>query len=124
MVDQGTWSNYQVEQWLSDLNGKWVGLHFDNPQVASAYASEVAGGSYVRKRLTITTPSSRTAWNAAALTWTGLPTVLLTYVAFWDVQYNGNLLGSSPLPAPIRVLSGGSWTLPAKQLALSFRSFG
>jgi len=122
MVDQGVFSDYQVEKWLGELNNYWAALHFDNPQVASAYASEVFGGAYIRKKMTLTPPSSRATWNVTPLTWTGLPQVLLTHIGFWDKQYNGNLVGSSPLAAVKRILNGGTYALGAKQLALSFQN--
>ena len=122
MADQGIFSDYQVHKWLTELNNSWAALHFDNPQVASAYASEVFGGAYSRKQMAMTTPSSRSTWNISAISWTGLPQVMLTHVGFWDLQYNGNLIGSAPLAAVKRILSGGTYALGAKQLALSFQN--
>lgn len=121
-MNQGMFSAYQVEKWLAELNKCWASLHFDNPQVASAYASEVFGRSYVRKQMTLSIPSSRTTWNTAVLSWTGLPGVLITHIGFWDAQYNGNLLGSAPLAKLERVQDGGTYSLGKEQLALSFRS--
>lgn len=122
MADQGIFSDYQVEKWLKELNNCYAALHFDNPQVASAYASEVFGGSYVRKKMAMTDPSARSTWNIAALSWTGLPQVLLTHIGFWDLSVNGNLLGSAPLAEVKRILNGGTYAIGATQLALSFQN--
>jgi hypothetical protein len=122
MADQGLFSDYKVEMWLAELNNCWAALHFDNPQVASAYASEVFGGAYIRKKMAMTAPASRSTWNVSAISWTGLPQVLLTHIGFWDKQYNGNLLGSAPLAEVKRILNGGTYALGAKQLALSFQN--
>lgn len=116
----GRFSDYQVEQWLSAYtSGCYLALHYDNPDVAGAYASEVFGGSYQRRKTTFTSPDGRTVLNLNAVKWTGLPAAIVTHVAGWDAQNNGNLLWSSSLDAVTRVTQGGGFMLGARVLALS-----
>lgn len=119
MANYGTFSAYQVEKWLAELNNKWVALHYDNPEVAGAYTSEVFGGSYIRCRAQMTVPDGRATWNANNLSWIGLPAVRLLYLAFWDAQINGNYICSAPLDAEVRALAGSQFNYPAYSLAIS-----
>lgn len=116
----GTFSDYIVNQWLSDFSICWVALHYDNPEIAGAYASEVFGGAYARLKGACTAPSNKATFNATALNFTGLPAVKITHLAAWDATVNGNYLAMAPLPEPVRVINGGRYLVPANQLAFSF----
>ena len=115
----GRFSDYQVNQWLGDLSNIWLAAHFDNPDVAGAYASEVFGGSYQRVACVMTMNNSRVLYNSACEI-KGLPAVSITHLAGWDVQINGNLLFSVALPAPVRIAAGKSYSVPVNTIALSF----
>lgn len=110
-----------VHGWLRETtNGVWMALHFSDPDVNGAYASEVFGGSYVRVQGIWTTPNSRATWNSNDFVWLGLPSILITHVAGWDAQYNGNYLFSQALPSGgVRVIAGKGFTLPSNTMALS-----
>lgn len=112
-------SDYQHNLWLSQLTTGWVALHYDNPDVAGAYASEVFGGSYARQKVLMTDPSSGVLFNSTAITFNGLPAVTVTHVAGWDAQVNGNYIWSALLPIPVRILAGRSLPLASGQIALS-----
>jgi len=121
MTTFGSFSAYQVEKWLSDLNNTYAALHFDNPEVAGAYMSEISGGSYKRCKAQFTAPDNRSTWNSNDLAWTGLPgNVKLAFIAIWDAQVNGNYICSAPLDAVTRVAAGSSFRYAAGELALSF----
>lgn len=51
---------------------------------ASAAGTEVTGGSYVRKNLTVVTPASGATSNSADLLWTGMPACTVVGVEVWD----------------------------------------
>ena len=112
-------SDYQHNLWLSQLNSGWLALHFDNPEVAGAYSSEVFGGSYVRLPVDFSDPSSGVVFNSNDLTFPGLPSIVLTHVAGWDAKVNGNYLWSAALPTQQRILAGRSFTITAGTIALS-----
>jgi hypothetical protein len=72
-MQQGTFSDYQVNNWLKDYAHCWVALHYDNPDIAGAYASEIFGGSYVRAAASFSDPTNRVTWNVTQAHFTGLP---------------------------------------------------
>lgn len=117
----GRFSDFQVEKWLSGIasNGCWLALHYDNPDVAGAYASEVFGGTYRRVLADFTNVDGRTTWNTGAVKWSGLPSIVVTHVAGWDSLNNGNLLWSSSLDAIVRITEGNGFSLGARAIALS-----
>ena len=116
----GRISDYRAEKWLGELvEGYYVGLHHDNPDVAGAYASEVFGGGYTRQVVQFTTPNNRAIFNLTALQWNGLPGVTITHLALWDSLINGNFEASIELDLPVRVLPGRSLGYPASVLAFS-----
>lgn len=119
MSTEGVFSNYQVEQWLSDVQDGWLGLAYDNPEVAGAYASEIFGGSYTRQLYSMTSPSSRGMLLLNDIMYTALPAVEVTYLVGWDAQYNGNYLWSAPLEEPYRVIEGRNLSIPAGTIGLS-----
>lgn len=120
MANFGTFSSYLVENWLLELNGTWAALHYDNPEVAGAYASEIFGGSYIRCNVQFEPPDSRATWNANEMYWSGLPAVKISYIALWDAQTNGNYLCSAPLVNVINAVAGSTYRYPAKSFAVSF----
>jgi len=115
-----SFSDYQVHLWLGALNGYYVGCHFDDPNHAGAYASEISGDGYVRTQAFFTEPSNRTMWNVNVFGFAGLPACVITHFSIWDAKTKGNLRGSIELPDPKRILQGGGFTIIAGDLALSF----
>ena len=117
----GRFSDFRVETWLRELQTCWLALHYDNPDVAGAYASEVSGNAYHRCEVDFTDPSNRAMWNSSYISFTGLPAIVLTHMAAWDSPINGNLEMSAPLAEPIRVVNGGRYDLGLHQFAISFK---
>ena len=117
----GRFSDYQVQQWLDAAaeGGFYVACHYDNPDVAGAYASEVFGGTYQRSLAPFSTVDGRTMWNTSPIKWTGLPSVVITHLAGWDAQVNGNLQWYSSLDSIVRVVAGGTWSIGSQTIALS-----
>ncbi|MFD9069175.1 phage tail fiber protein [Streptomyces lasiicapitis] len=50
----------------------------------SAAGTEVTGGSYVRKNLTVGAASSGATSNSADIVWTGMPAATIVGVEIWD----------------------------------------
>ena len=115
----GRISDFQVEKWLTDLDQCYLALHYDNPDVAGAYASEVFGGGYTRCFVRFTPPSNRVIWNQDPAKWSGMPSVLITHIAGWDARIAGNYLFSMTLSNPIRVLAGKQILFGPNEIAIS-----
>ena len=115
----GSLSDYRVAKWLGDFSSLWVGLHYDDPNLAGAYASEVFGGSYSRVKAPFTQAVSRSVFNTSGILFRGLPHVKLTHVSAWDAQFNGNMEFSIALPKPMIIQSGKSFQINANELAIS-----
>jgi len=115
-----SFTDYQLGQFLAELDGCYLGLHYADPDLAGAYASELFGGSYERKYTDFSGPSNRGIKNLTSLLFAGLPTVTLTHLGGWDSKTKGNLLFIASLPSPVRVKEGGTWSLPSGALVISF----
>lgn len=116
----GSFSDYQVHKWLSEVTPCFIALHFDSPLAGGAYASEFQGDGYARASAAFTTPANRTCWNLLPLRFMGLSAGLVTWVGGWDAQTQGNLLWADQLSTPVRILAGGGYAISAGDLALSF----
>ena len=112
-------SDYRVNTWLSQLHGIWISLHYDNPDIAGAYASELFSGSYVRQAASLGAPGNRGVYIINDITFAGLPDTRITHMGGWDAQYSGNIEFSIVLAAPIIATAGSSKTFPANSIALS-----
>lgn len=115
----GLFSEYRVNLWLADLTTVYLALHFDDPNIAGAYASEVFGGSYSRVKATFSDPDGRVIFNESSIVWTGMPNTRVTHVAAWNKQYNGDLEYSVPLPKAVSVSAGKKFTVDSAMLAIS-----
>lgn len=120
-MSTGRFSDYQVAQWLSNAatNGYWLALHYDDPDISGAYASEIFGGSYARVFSGFTGVSGRVVWNSTPVKWTGLPAVTASFIAGWDAQINGNYLWSASIDGAVKFIDGSNWTIGAQTIALS-----
>lgn len=116
----GRFSDYQVEEFLSSISSAYIGLQFDNPFVAGAYASEVFGGSYERQECDFSAPSARGISQLTSLVFPGMPSVAVTHISGWDSKVKGNILFSISLASPTRVKEGGTYSIPAGSIVLSF----
>jgi hypothetical protein len=115
----GGFSDYRANKWLTQLSTVWIGLHYADPNISGAYASEVFGGSYARKKVTFTAPDARVMFNGESIVFKGLPSVRLTHIAGWDKQYNGNMEFYIPLTSQVTILAGKGFTIDADQLAIN-----
>jgi len=118
-MSHGMFSDYRVEKWLDELSSVWFSLHYDDPQTAGDYASEIFGGSYARVKGEMTEATGRVIFNSSDILFKGLPTVVITHIGGWNTKYNGDLEFSLPLPEPVRVLAGKQFLITGGELALN-----
>ena len=118
-MEEGGFTDYRVNKWLKDMKSLYIGLHYANPNVSGAYASEVFGGSYARVLATFSEPDGRVIFNESTLTFRGMPSVKITHISGWDDQYSGNMEIYIPLTEPFAVQAGKSYEIQASMLAIS-----
>lgn len=115
----GMFMEYKVHEWLGELKFCWLALHYDNPVISGAYASEIFGGSYSRQLINFAAPDNRAIFSINDVLFPGLPAVKITHICGWDVEFNGNCLFYEALDNPINMTLGKSFSVPAGTLALS-----
>ena len=115
-----SFTDYQIGQFLAQLDNCYLGLHYADPDLAGAYASELFGGSYERGYTDFSGPSNRGITNLNAQLFAGLPTVTLTHLGGWDAKTKGNMIFSIALTPPVRVKEGGTFSIPSGALVASF----
>lgn len=91
----------------------------DSPSSDSAAGSEVTGGSYARKDLTLSAPSGGSYSNSADLTWTGMPACTVGGVEIWDKAGTPVRIWWGTLSAQKTVNAGDTFTITAGSLTLS-----
>jgi hypothetical protein len=88
------------------VTATYVSLHTGDP--GSTGANEVAGGSYVRKPVAWSTPSSGAMTAATALTLQVPASTTITHFGVWDSASGGEFKGGAPLDtAQTYVVAGG-----------------
>jgi hypothetical protein len=68
----------------------YMSLHTADPGLTGA--SEVVGGSYARKALTMSAASAGATANTAIVEFAGMPAVTVTHVGVWSLVSGGNFL--------------------------------
>lgn len=120
-MSDGNFSPFLITRWLMELAKMpaWCGLHFESPAIAvDALATEVLGDRYGRQQILWSADTPRRVLrNANAPRWPILPPgTLIVAVVVWNAAYNGEWLCWCPLPSPIELPLGGSFTLPSGEL--------
>ncbi len=85
----------------------------------TAAGTEVAGGSYARKNLTVAAAVNGATSNSADLVWTGMPAATVVGVEVWDNAGTPVRLWYGPLAASRTVASGDELRIPAGSLTFS-----
>lgn len=85
----------------------------------SAAGSEVSGGSYVRKDVTLAAPTTGSYSNSADLTWTGMPACTVGGVEIWDKAGTPVRFWYGTLAANKTVNVGDTFTIASGSLTLS-----
>ena len=81
--------------------------------------TEVTGGSYVRKTLTVAAASGGAVSNSADLDWTGMPACTIVGWEIWDSAGTPIRWWYGPLDASKILAAGDEFKLTAASLALS-----
>lgn len=97
----------------------YLALHFDDPELAGHYASEVSGGGYKRVKGIFTECSSRAIWLDQPVSYSGLLPTRITHIGGWNELTNGDLIWTGKLPIPVTVLRGGGFQLKATDAVVS-----
>lgn len=99
----------------------YLGLYTTPPTVGGG-GTEVTGGSYVRKALTLTWGGTGTgsASNGAAISFTGMPTCTVVGGAVLDALSGGNMLLFTPATTPRSVTAGQAIDVPIGDFVGSF----
>jgi hypothetical protein len=117
-----TLSDYAVGLLLEQIRDNcWLGLHFDDPNLAGAYASEISGGGYTREKATFTTISNRTMWLDNSVQFDGLRGTKITHFGGWDSRRTGNVLFWVRLAVPKRISESKGFLIGANQLVISIK---
>ncbi|MGQ3551711.1 phage tail fiber protein [Streptomyces rochei] len=81
--------------------------------------TEVTGGSYARKNLTVAAAANGATSNSADLVWTGMPAVTVVGIEVWDNAGTPVRLWYGPLAEPRTVTAGDELRIPAAALTFS-----
>ncbi|MFE6355878.1 hypothetical protein ACFVOO_23855 [Streptomyces rochei] len=81
--------------------------------------TEVTGGSYARKNLTVAAAANGATSNSADLVWTGMPAVTVVGIEVWDNAGTPVRLWYGPLAEPRTVAVGDELRIPAAALTFS-----
>lgn len=85
----------------------------------TAAGTEVAGGSYARKNLTVAAAVNGATSNSADLVWTGMPAATVVGVEVWDSAGTPVRLWYGALAASRTVASGDELRIPAASLTFA-----
>lgn len=83
----------------------YVSLHTANPGLTGA--SEVTGGSYARQQASFGAASAGAAANSGAVSFTGMPAAVITYIGLWDASSGGNFLWGGPITGTSKTVNLG-----------------
>lgn len=85
--------------------------------------TEVTGGSYARQAATFaaasTTAGTTSASTSATLTWTNMPTAVVTHLAIYDAATAGNLLYWGALSASKSLTAGDNFAINSGNLTIT-----
>ena len=112
-------TNETANKWLLDIQNVWLSLHISDPDTNGGLASEVQGGSYERVSAAFSTPDQRVIWNKYDAVFRGMPDTTISFIAGWDVQYNGVMKWYLPMTDPERVIAGQKFVIQAGEIAVS-----
>jgi hypothetical protein len=88
----------------NELAGAFLSLHTADP--GRTGASEVVGGSYARKAVTLSAASGGATSNSGEVLFDGMPAVTVTHAALWTLVSGGNCLWTGALTASKVVAAG------------------
>ena len=98
----------------------YLALYTSDPTINNI-GTEVSGGSYARKAITVDTDSDGdgSVKNTAAITFTNMPAVTVTHFAVFDALTGGNPIMYDTFPIPAQMSAGETFTIDVGNLILS-----
>jgi hypothetical protein len=115
-------SNYAGNQALAGLlnrKGLYLACHDTDPTVLGLLASEVAGGGYIRQRIIMSVPGTKTCASTNAQTFPGMPACVVTYLAIWTAISAGDMIVAILLPTALTVPASGQVLAAAGDIAVT-----
>ena len=97
----------------------YLGLHFDDPELAGHYASECSGGGYKRVQAFFTETASRNIWLEEPVLFTGMLPTRVTHIGGWNKIKDGDLMFQAKLPSPWNIVNGGGMQLVTGDVVVS-----
>jgi hypothetical protein len=77
----------------------WLALHSADPTALGDPATEFAGGGYERQRITFGSPAGKAVTNNNNITFSGLPSGEVNFLAVWASLSGGAMRCSWPIAA-------------------------
>jgi hypothetical protein len=98
----------------------YLALYTSDPTINNT-GTEVSGGSYARKAITVDTDSDGdgSVKNTAAITFNSMPAVTVTHFAVFDALTGGNPIMYDTFPIPAQMSAGENFTIDIGNLILS-----
>lgn len=97
----------------------YLACHLSDPGSLGDTTTEVAGGGYIRQKITFHPASGRTAVSSNAQTFPGMPACTVTHLAVWTAVSGGHLVFSKALSPAIAVSTSGQLLAAAGDVAIS-----
>lgn len=98
----------------------YIALYTSDPTINNT-GTEVTGGSYSRKAITVDSDSDAdgVVKNTAAITFNSMPAVTVTHFAVFDAATGGNPIMYDTFPIPAQMSAGENFTIDIGNLILS-----
>lgn len=93
----------------------YLALYTTNPTAADT-GTEVTGGSYARQAMAWTAAASGSSSTSAAINFTGMPAVTVSYLGIRDAASGGNLLFYGAWASAKVLAAGDTYTVQAADL--------
>ena len=113
------WVNQQLQE---IVDGSWISLHYDSPELDGLGGSEISGGGYARYKMIWSEPTNRIIWSVDNATFTGLISTQVSHFGVWNAATQGNMFAFGRVPGtkPALILQGQGYSLRAGDIAISY----
>ena len=102
---------------LTGITTPYISLHTGDPGLTGA--SEVTGGSYIRKSASFEAAASKASQTDAVLEFAGMPAATVTHIGIWDAESSGNFLWGGTNSGTQSVAAGNTFGLASGALDVS-----
>lgn len=102
---------------LTGITSVYVSLHTGDPGLTGA--SEVTGGSYIRKVASFEAGASKASQNDAVIEFASMPAATVTHIGLWDAESAGNFLWGGTNSGTQSVAAGNTFRLASGALDIA-----